>query len=92
MAYAINEKGTRTCHAKRWPSLPSGSVSLRNQNLMIVGKEYNSLHRQASLSTFQSTGCQCGICGQLWSGRVAQSLRLARQTCLSKCMYFRVFQ
>ena len=23
IAYAINEKGTRTCHAKQWPSSPS---------------------------------------------------------------------
>ena len=60
MAYAINEKGTRTCHAKQWPSPPSPLG--RVQRLCSVGRGTGLLSGDALLRQTQ-------LYGTSWHGR-----------------------
>jgi len=53
MAYEINEKGTRTCHAKQWPSPPSFHFTSR-----IIGNDNNVWHHDGmtTRSTCENEG------------------------------------
>ena len=51
MAYAINEKGTCTCHAKQWPSTPSKVEAVMDRPVVNPGVKHVvfDVHRVASI-------------------------------------------